>query len=121
MPLHTTLDFDGRKKFDGSIEQKGIHARLDAFPERHGITAEEIARGLKARARDDVWEAILNAIKQSHGLVDRCYDLDGQEAFVRATPESRALVLQQCREGAQLTMDLWYTAWLDSAKMPRHY
>ena len=58
MPLHTTRDYDGRPDKDGNWLQKGIHARIDAFPESHGLTAEEMARGLKAKKIDDVWEHV---------------------------------------------------------------
>src|SRR5262249_11285017 len=46
MPLHTTRDYDGRKGPDGKIAQKGIHAKIDAFPEKFGFSAEEIGREL---------------------------------------------------------------------------
>ena len=42
MPLHTTRDYDGRTQ--DKMAQKGIHARIDGFPEKHGITAEEVTR-----------------------------------------------------------------------------
>src|SRR5205823_5513161 len=103
------------------FQQKGIHAKIDAFPERHGLTAEEITRGLKAQAIDDVWAYVVQTLKESHTHVNRCYALDKEEAFNRPTPESRKFILERCRVGAQFTMDLWYSAWLRSAKMPKHY
>lgn len=53
--------------------------------------------------------------------IERCYDLDKDGAFEKPTDESRKFILNRCRVGAQFTMDLWYTAWLRSAKMPAHY
>jgi hypothetical protein len=121
MPLHTTLDYDGKRDGDGKVQQKGIHAKIDAFPERHGLTAEEIARGLKARKLDDVWAHVLEQVLASHKLVGRCYELDKAGAFDKPTAESRKFILERCRVGAQFTADLWYSAWLRSATMPRHY
>jgi hypothetical protein len=121
MPLHTTRDYDGRRNADGGFLQKGIHAKIDAFPEKNGLLAEEVGRGLKARKIDDVWGHVLQRIKDAHELVGRCYDLDRGGAFDRPTKESRAFILGRCREGAQFTMDLWYSAWLRSATMPKHY
>ncbi len=43
MPLHTTRDYDGKRDEAGKMQQKGIHAKIDAFPERNDLTAEEIA------------------------------------------------------------------------------
>jgi hypothetical protein len=121
MPLHTTRNYDGRPGPDGQLVQKGIHAKIDAFPERNGLTAEEMARGLKARKIDDVWGHVLKTLHDSHKLVDRCYELDRAGAFDRPTAESRRFILERCRAGAQFTMDLWYSAWLRSATMPKHY
>jgi hypothetical protein len=122
MPLHTTRNYDGRPaEPGGKLLQKGIHAKIDAFPERHGLTAEEMARGLKARAIDDVWVHVVKALRESHTHVERCYELDRAGAFDKPTAESRKFILERCRVGAQLTADLWYSAWLRSARMPKPY
>jgi len=120
MPLHTTRDYDGRT-IDGMKRQKGIHAKIDGFPEKNGFTVEEVMRGLQARKIEDPWGYVLHFIQESHKHVSRCYDLDAEGAFDRATPESRAFIMERCRAGAQFTMDLWYHAWLRSATMPKHY
>jgi hypothetical protein len=120
MPLHTTRDYDGRKA-DGRVMQKGIHGRIDGFPEKFGLTAEEIGRGLKAKALDNVWEYVVKQIDESHSQVERCYELDKAGAFAQPTEESRKFILERCRVGAQFTMDLWYSAWVRSEKMPKHY
>src|SRR5438309_7898056 len=70
MPLHTTRDYDGRKA-DGKTLQKGIHAKIDGFPEKFGITAEEMSRGLKAKAVENVWAHILKQINDSYAHIDR--------------------------------------------------
>lgn len=121
MPLHTTQDYDGKRGPDGTVVQRGIHAKIDAFPEKNGLTPEEIGRGLEPKAIDGVWAYVLKTIQTSHSHVNRCYELDAQGAFERPTAESRAFILERCRAGAQFTMDLWYNAWLRSAKLPPHY
>jgi hypothetical protein len=121
MPLHTTKHYNGWVQADGKITQRGIHAKIDAFPEKNGLTSEEIARDLKAQAIDDVWCYVLKNVNESHKLIERCYELDKAAAFDKPTAESRKFILERCRAGAQFTMDLWYSAWLRSAKMPKHY
>ena len=116
MPLHTTRDYDGRK-VDDRLVQKGIHAKIDGFPEKFGLTAEEIGRGLKAKKIDDVWAHVVKQINDSHALVERCYELDKAGAFNKPTEESRKFILERCQVGAQFTMDLWYTAWVKSEKL----
>jgi hypothetical protein len=121
MPLHTTRDYDGRPDKEGVKRQKGIHAKIDGFPEKFGITAEEITRRLKARPVEDVWKRVLDEVKESHKHIDRCYELDRAGAFDKPTKESRAFILERCRAGAQFTMDLWYSAWLRSESLPKHW
>jgi hypothetical protein len=121
MPLHTTRDYDGKKGADGKMVQRGIHAKIDSFPEKFGLTPEEIGRGLEPKVIEDMWGYIMKAIHESHSHVQRCYDLDAAGAFDKPTAESREFILQRCRAAAQLTMDLWYNAWLRSANMPPHY
>jgi len=118
MPLHTTRDYDGRIQPDGTVKQKGIHAKLDAFPEKHGIRPEEVSRGLEAKKIDDVWSHVMKFIDESHTHIPKCYELDSLGAFEKPTEESRAFVLARVRAGTQLTLDLWYTAWLRSEKLP---
>ena len=121
MPLHTTRDFDGKKQPDGTLKQKGIHAKLDAFPERNKITPEEVCRGLEAKKIDDVWLHVQKFIAESHAQIEKSYEFDAAGALDKPTAESRAFVLARVRAGAQLTLDLWYTAWLRSEKLPAHW
>jgi hypothetical protein len=121
MPLHTTRDYDGRKGPGGKLMQKGIHARIDGFPEKQSFTPEEISRGLEPREIPDVWKHVQKAIRDSHQYVDLCYELDATGAFARPTDRSRAFIMERCRVGAQLTMDLYYTAWKKSATLKPPY
>lgn len=120
MPLHTTKDYDGRK-IDGKLVQRGIHAKIDAFPEKNKLAPEEICRGLQARQIDDMWAHIVKTIHESHTQVGRCYELDDLGEFDKPTERSREFIMQRCRIGAQLTMDVWYSAWLRSEKLPPPY
>ncbi len=121
MPLHTTKHYNGRIQADGKVKQRGIHAKIDAFPEKNNLTPEEMARGLKAQAIDDVWAYVLKTLNESHQHIDRCYDLDKAGAFAKPTEESNKFIRERCRSGAQFTMALWYSAWLRSAKLPKPY
>lgn len=121
MPLHTTKDYDGRPDDKGGFTQKGIHARLDAFPEKHGLTAEEMAREVKVDAIASTRDRVMEEIRHGHGLVDNCYSMDATGAFVTPTAESRAFVLARCRRGVKFTAELWYSAWQKSASLPKPY
>lgn len=121
MPLHTTRNYDGKPGPDGKMVQKGIHAKIDAFPEKNKFTPEEICRGLEAKKVDDVFDHMVKFIKESHTHIDKCYELDVAKAFDSPTDDSRAFIMARCKAGAQFTMDIWYNAWLKSAKLPAHY
>lgn len=121
MPLHTTRIYDGRPGPDGRIVQKGIHAKLDGFPEKNHFSPEEICRGLQAKPIDDVWAHVLAFIQESHKHVPRCYELDAAGGFDRPTEESRAFVMERCRAGAQFTLDTFTAAWHKSATLPPPY
>jgi hypothetical protein len=118
MPLHTTVNFDGIPQPDGTKKQQGIHAKIDAFPEKNNFSPEEIARGLEPRPITDVWEHVMAFIKESHTHIDRCYELDAAGAFDNPTEASRAFILERCRAGAQFTVDIWWAAWKKSATLP---
>jgi hypothetical protein len=121
MPLHTTRDFDGRKQPDGTTKQKGIHAKVDGFPEKNGFKPEEVCRGLEPQKIDDVWKYVLKFLDESSKEIPKCYELDAAGAFEKPTDESRAFIMKRVRAGTQFTLDLWYAAWLRSEKLPAHW
>ena len=114
MPLHTTKDYDGRTKPDGSVEQKGIHKRIDEYPEQNGITPEKIADGLEAKDEVKIFPLIVDAIKASNTHVDECYTLDAKGGFDRDPDVGRPLMTERTHAAAQLTLTLWYSAWTNS-------
>jgi hypothetical protein len=121
MPLHTTRDYDGRKGRDGNLVQKGIHAKIDGFPETHGYTAQEISVGVNPKELEDVWQHVLKTIKESYTHIDRCYTIDKDGGFEKPTAEVREFIMQRCQVGAQFTADMLYTAWKRSEKLPASY
>jgi hypothetical protein len=121
MPLHTTRNYDGKPGPDGKMVQKGIHAKIDGFPEKNNFTYEEVARGIQAKKVDDVFDYMVKFLTESHTHIDKCYELDAAKAFDSPTDESRAFIMARCRAGAQFTMDVWYNAWLKSAKLAPPY
>jgi hypothetical protein len=121
MPLHTTVHYDGRKGPDGKLKQRGIHAKIDGFPENNNFDAQEIARGLKAKDIPDAWKQIKLSIEESFKHVERCYELDAAGAIDKPTAESREFIMERCKAGAQFTMDMWYAAWKRSEKLPPSY
>ncbi|MFO0812593.1 MAG: hypothetical protein U0796_05210 [Gemmatales bacterium] len=121
MPLHSTRDYDGRMGINGKMQQKGIHAKIDGFPENFNFTAEELARNITVTKLDDPWVHLLEVIQESHHHVERCYEIDLTGGFDRPTEESHAFIMKHCRRSAEFTARMWYSAWLKSATMPAPY
>src|SRR5437762_2589924 len=71
MPLHTTRNYDGRPGPDGKMKQRGIHAKVDGYPETNHFTPEEVCRGLQAKKVDDVWDYVVKFIQESHTHIDK--------------------------------------------------
>jgi len=115
MPLHTTKDFDGRPDAAGNLQQKGIHSKIDGYPESQGFTPELLNQGLVAERAENVWPLITKAITVSNGYVQRCYELDAQGAFDKAPEKGKEFILERARAATKLTLDIWYSAWVNSA------
>src|SRR5207244_1694525 len=98
MPLHTTKFFDGKPGPNGELPQppkKGIHARIDAYPEKN-LTADAVAEGLTAEAVQP-WPAIVKEIESSHKFVEKCYEIDEQNGFDKEPLKAKELMLERSR------------------------
>lgn len=114
MPLHSTVNYDGKPGESGLVIQKGIHARLDGYPEKQGFTAEMLAEKQTAGRRRSVWITIEETLNESHTQVEKCYELDAAGGFDKSPEKAKEFVLARARLAAKLTADFWYTAWVKS-------
>jgi hypothetical protein len=73
---------------------------------------------VETKGAEDAWKLVVATINESFTHVARCYELDTAGAFDRPTPESRSFIMGRCVVAAQFTSDLFYAAWLKSAKLP---
>jgi hypothetical protein len=56
-------------------------------------------------------------LRDSNSQVQRFYELEKTGAFKdRGTPEGLAFTRARLAAGAQMLLNLWYTAWLESEK-----
>lgn len=120
-PLHCTVHYDGRLKPDGSSPRSGVHLQMDALPGQLGLRPEEIAPKTEVMTVENAFQAALASIRQSHRRVRLVYQvaerlppadepLEGE-----ADRDVRALAVECCAAGAELTATLWCSAWIDSA------
>ena len=119
-PLHTTVHFDGRTRPDGSSPRSGIHMRMDDLLGRMKLDTTEAAKDVKPCALDDVLPAVLKEIRRSNAMVDRVYELENQlptkDQSWAPTQPVRDLANERLRASAQMTADLFLTAWRQSAE-----
>lgn len=119
-PLHTTIDYDGwvGPNPNGFTTQRGIHWRFENDFVNRTITAKDFAAMVGAPHRlDDVFTDYLKYLWTSHGFVNQVYEFDKSGSFNGAgTPEAVKFTEERLAAGAQMLLDLWYTAWLQSAE-----
>ncbi|MCY3019400.1 MAG: hypothetical protein NTW87_10300 [Planctomycetota bacterium] len=116
MPLHMTKEYDGKPDARGVIQQKGIHARIDAYPEKNGFTPEMVNKDLVAEPVASIWPLLTKTIATTFGHVGRCYELDAAGAFEQQPQQGKEFILERSRAATKLTMDIWYSAWKNSAQ-----
>lgn len=134
MPLHTSVHFDGRvtQNPDGTwpaSPRTGIHAKIDALPTKlpfHVIFPPDAPLPAPDRPMVDDRPLVLSAfirreLRDSHALVDRCYELEPRLPTVKVLaiddPEVKAFTLDRTRAGAIFTARLYRYAWDLSATL----
>jgi hypothetical protein len=118
-PLHTTVNYDGwiEANPNGYTTQHGIHSAFESgFVDR--TTKPSSFSGLVNAPQKvaDPFNDYMAYLRASHDLVPKVYELDKAKAFERTgTPDSVKFLDQRLAAGAQMLLDLWYTAWIQSA------
>lgn len=119
-PLHTTIHYNGwvGPNPNGYTTEHGIHALFESAYVAQNITAKDFAQlvHVPEQLRDPFGQYI-DYLKQSNKLVERVYELDKARGFTgRGTPEAFDFTKQRLAAGSQMLLNLWYSAWMDSAK-----
>ena len=125
-PLHTTISYDGwvGNNPSGYTTTKGIHAEFEGRFVTRVVDQIEIASLVGAPVRlQDPWHYYLQYLHDSNKLVEKVYQMEKAGQFKNAgTPESREFLRRRLAAGSQMLLNLWYTAWEESALPlpPRH-
>jgi hypothetical protein len=119
-PLHTTINYDGWVAGNphGFAIAHGIHRRFESDFVSRDITATDFASlvGSPHKLADPFGE-YLHYLGVSHALVERVYELDKLKAFDGAgAPDALQFTQERLAASSQMLLDLWYTAWLQSAE-----
>ncbi len=124
MPLHVTLDHDGRHLPDNSSPKTGIHAKVDSLVERVNPSLRELESNQNLVPITDLWPAINAEIVSSRSHIDQTYALEAQLPPLKGTsspsPQVRAFTVERARAAVGFTSRLFAWAWVKSAtvKLP---
>jgi hypothetical protein len=121
-PLHTTIQYNGwvGPNPNGYTTQHDIHAQFETAYVGANITARDFAGLLHApEALDDAFVRYVAYLKQSNGLVENVYALEKAGGFrEKGSAEAFEFTTRRLAAGSQMLLNLWYTAWLESAVTP---
>jgi hypothetical protein len=118
-PLHTTIHYNGwvGANPNGYTTQHTIHGQFESTYVAANITDKDFAGLVKNPERlDDPFAAYIAYLKQSNGLVENVYALEKAGGFTgKGSPAAFDFTTQRLAAGSQMLLNLWYTAWLESA------
>src|SRR5579863_9739724 len=118
-PLHTTIHYNGwvGPNPNGYTIEHHIHGQFESTYVAANITAKDFAGLVNAPEHlDDPFAQYVAYLKQSNTLVEKVYALEKDGGFVgKGTPAAFEFTTHRLAAGSQMLLDLWYTAWLDSA------
>jgi hypothetical protein len=118
-PLHTTIHYNGWVGANpkGYATEGGIHAEFETAYVSRNIAATDFAdlvHGPEHMA--DPFGSYIQYLRTSNKLVDKVYELDKNGGFRDAgSREAFDFTRNRLAAGSQMLVNLWYTAWLDSA------
>lgn len=121
-PLHTTIHYNGwvGPNPKGYTTEHGIHAKFESAYVAQNITAQDFAKLVHAPERlADPFADYVAYLKESNRQVEKVYSLEKAGGFTgMGSPEALDFTTHRLAAGSQMLLNLWYTAWLDSAINP---
>jgi len=121
-PMHTSTQYNGwvGPNPKGYSTTHDVHSKMEtafvnANPEVTQIS--DLVGAPKHLAHP--FEDYVAYLRESQSKIERAYELEKLCGFDgKGTPESREFIRQQLARGSQMLLNMWYTAWIDSANDP---
>ena len=121
-PMHTSIQYNGwvGPNPRGYSTSHDIHSKMETTFVNANPEVTYIADLVGApRHLDHPFEDYIAYLRGSRSRIERAYQLERDRGFDgKGTPESREFIRQQLGRGAQMLLNMWYTAWVDSAGDP---
>jgi hypothetical protein len=124
-PLHTTIQYNGwvGPNPNGYSTEHGIHSQFETAYVAAHITSKDFAGLVKSPEQlDDPFASYVAYLRQSHSLVENVYSLEKAGGFTeKGSPAAFDFTTHRLAAGSQMLLNLWYTAWMESAApVPDH-
>jgi len=118
-PLHTTIQYNGWVGANpkGYTTQHEIHAQFETAYVGANIAAKDFAGVVRAPERlDDPFARYVAYLKESNRMVEEVYALEKAGGFRgKGTAAAFEFTTHRLAAGSQMLVNLWYTAWVESA------
>jgi hypothetical protein len=121
-PMHTSIQYNGwvGPNPRGFSTAHGVHFKMETEFVNANPEVTRIADLVgKPKHLEHPFEDYIAYLRDSQSRIERVYQLEKDGGFDgKGSPESREFIRQQLGRGAQMLLNLWYTAWVDSAIEP---
>ena len=118
-PLHTTIHYNGwvGPNPKGYATEHGIHAAFESAYVAVNIRAKDFSKLVNSPKRlADPFAGYVNYLRESNSQVEKVYQIAKAGGFSgKGSPEAFGFTTRRLAAGSQMLLNLWYTAWLDSA------
>ena len=119
-PLHTTIYYNGwfGENPNGFTTRKTVHYEFESEFVARNVKPADFQKLLNSpQAIANPFVDYIGYLLQSNGLVAQLYSLDKEHAFEnQGTAPGKDFVVHRLAAASQKLVNLWYTAWLESAK-----
>jgi len=116
MPLHTTINYDGRIS-DNYLIKQGFHFKVDGLMESLKLDVNALCKNHYSNSAKDIMSSIHAEIERSNSSVGRIYGLAPQIMKDDATPDVVKLAEELSVRSVMFTAMLYLSAWENSEKV----
>lgn len=124
-PLHTTIQYNGwvGPNPNGYTSEHHIHGKFESEYVAANFKEKDFAAFVKAPERlNNPFTDYISYLRKSNTLVENVYALEKAGGFNgKGSREAFDFTAHRLAAGSQMLLNLWYTAWLESAvPVPEH-
>jgi hypothetical protein len=124
-PMHASIQYNGwvGPNPKGYSTAHDVHSKMETVFVNANPELTHFADIVGApKHLDQPFEDYIAYLRVSQSQIEQAYALEKAGGFDgKGSPESREYIRQQLARGSQMLLNMWYTAWVDSAQDPEHW